>query len=174
MFNQGAQLNGLDAWRRAVRHYDRSFSHVQAELARQHGSVTEPFADMAARSVVERTELEQMNGHITLLAIAHGAVRAHGNFAAFTALHTRLGALDVEVQTDPASAGQSVKGPGVLVDPCACCFAGHTLGADLTVPAGHARRASVFLYRERWQRQLPLRAPDGYWRGGPAPPGGCS
>jgi hypothetical protein len=116
--------------------YDRSFSQVQAELARQHSSFIDQFAAMAASSVVERTELEQMNGQIAALASAHEAVKANGNIASFAGLQVRLAALEVEIQRISTSTAQSAASPAVEVNPFACGLAGQTPGANLTVPPG--------------------------------------
>ena len=51
--------------------YDRSFSQVRDELARQHGATVEQFASAAAVDAVGRVELEQMSGHVRTLVSAY-------------------------------------------------------------------------------------------------------
>ena len=99
--------------------YDRSFSQVKDELARQHGAVAEQFATAAAVHAVSRAGLEQMNGQMVQLVAAHDAFKASGNLAAFTAIQARVEAVEQAVK-NPAVAGGSFKDSAVAANPFAC------------------------------------------------------
>ena len=83
--------------------YDRSFSQVRDELARQHGATVEQFASAAAVDAVGRVELEQMSGQVRKLVSAYEAIQVGGSLSAFTALQARIETVEEAVKNPAAT-----------------------------------------------------------------------